>query len=110
MKAFEGFSVEPSVVRNSLILTGLTLRTFSTAVSDPAPFPPIQLALATRSPLKGVGPDVILNVALTLWSRAIVVANVLEVLRLPSTSTVHCASGRARLIVTSETGAPLVLV
>ncbi len=55
-------------VRNSLILIGLTLRTFSVVVSDClAPFVGfVHEALPIRSPLKGAGPEVTLKVALTL--------------------------------------------
>src|SRR5689334_21779600 len=59
---------EPSLMRNSLILTGLTFRTLAVVVSDcltpVARF--VHWARPTMSPLKGVGPDVTLNVALTV--------------------------------------------
>src|SRR5450756_1147864 len=55
-------------IRNSLILIGLTFRTFSAVVSNC--LPPcvgfVHQALPTRSPLKGAGPEVTLKVALTL--------------------------------------------
>src|SRR5665213_191271 len=76
---------------NSLILTGLTFRTFSAIVSDCAwPFA-VQEALATRSPLKAVGPEVTLNVALTLEPGATGSANVFEVSVTPETTEVHLA-------------------
>src|SRR5262245_18937374 len=55
-------------IRNSLIVIGLTFRTFSTAVSI-CFGPPAELvhhALPTRSPSKGAGPEVTLNLALRL--------------------------------------------
>ena len=50
-------------MRNSLILIGLVLRTFS-AIDADCPSP--HVALPIRSPLNGAGPEVTLNVALTL--------------------------------------------
>src|ERR1022692_3146848 len=51
---------------NSLILTGLTFRSFTVVVSDCVlPFA-VQEAFATKSPLKAVGPDMILYVILRL--------------------------------------------
>src|SRR5215831_13951834 len=58
---------EPALTRNSLILTGLTFRTFSVVVSDWVfPFAFVHETLPTRSPLNAAVPDVTLNVALTL--------------------------------------------
>src|SRR5215469_2904870 len=58
---------EPALIRNSLILIGLTFRTFSAVVSDCVlPFAFVHEALATRSPLNGAIPEATLNVALTL--------------------------------------------
>src|ERR1039458_4686880 len=51
---------------NSLILTGRTLRTFSSVVSECLPLGLFQEASATRSPLKDDWPEVTLKVALTL--------------------------------------------
>ena len=67
-------------MRNSLILTGLTFRTFSAVVSDcvlPSRF--VHEALPTRSPLKAAGPEVTLKVALTLAPGATGSANVFDV-------------------------------
>ena len=58
----------PALMRNSLILIGLTLRTFSAVVSD-CVTPLVACfheARPTRSPLKAAGPEVTLKVALTL--------------------------------------------
>ena len=53
-----GLAGEPALTRNSLILIGLTFRTFSAAVSDCvtplAAF--FHEARPTRSPLKAAGP------------------------------------------------------
>src|SRR5207244_2688262 len=71
MNEFVELVVDPSLMRNSLIFTGLTFRTFSAVVSDCVrPFV-IQEALPTRSPLNASGPDVILKVALTVAPGAI---------------------------------------
>src|SRR3954465_7773160 len=51
------------LLANSLILMALVLRAFSTTVSVCAlPVASVQEALAKRSPLKDVGPEVTLNV------------------------------------------------
>src|SRR5690348_2338271 len=79
----------PALMRNSLILTGLTFRTFSTVVSVcllPVGF--VHLALATRSPLNKAGPEVTLKVALTLVFGARS-ANVLDVPTAPVNKAVH---------------------
>ena len=74
-------------MRNSLILTGLTFRTFSAVVSDC--FWPVdwfvQEALPIRSPLKAAGPEVTLKVALTLAPGATGSANVFDVSAVPET-------------------------
>src|SRR5437868_6299052 len=66
MNALVGLS--PVAMRNSLILIGLTLRTFSIVVSDclapAAGF--VHEAVPTRSPLNAAGPEVTVNVALTV--------------------------------------------
>src|SRR6266536_231368 len=66
MNALVGLVLLPA--RNSLILTGLTLRTFSAVI--PNCLVPcvgfVHEALPIRSPLKGAGPEVTLKVALTL--------------------------------------------
>ena len=75
-------------MRNSLILIGLTFRTFSAVVSDC--FPPVagfvHEALPTRSPLKAAGPEVTLKVALTLAPGATGSANVFDVSVLPASN------------------------
>src|SRR5690349_5131919 len=81
---------EPALMRNSLILIGLTFRTFSVVVSDwVRPFT-VQEALPTRSPLKAAGPDVTLKVALTLAPGATGSANVFDVSLPPESTEVHC--------------------
>src|SRR3954471_8423867 len=86
------FMGEPSLMRNSLILIGLTFRTFSAVISDC--FAPVvwfvHWALPTRSPLKAAGPDVTLKVALTLAPGATGSAIVADVLVAPGTTAVHC--------------------
>ena len=87
-------------MRNSLILTGLTFRTFSAVVSDC--FAPlvwfVHEALPTRSPLKAAGPEVTLKVALTLAPGATGSANVADVPVVPETTAVHPAGhGNAQL-------------
>src|SRR6186713_2979841 len=98
-------------LRNSLIVIGLTLRTFSTAVSDcfapPAAF--VHRALPTRSPLKAAVADVTLNVALTLAPGAIGSAIVAEVLAVPVTTAAH-PLGTDKLNSTPPSGAPVVFV
>ena len=73
---------------NSLILTGLTFRTFSAVVSDC--FAPlvgfVHEALPTRSPLKAAGPEVTLKVALTLAPGATGSAKVFDVSVVPETT------------------------
>src|SRR5208337_233261 len=99
---------DPELMRNSLILTGLTFRTFSAAVSDC--FLPlagfVHEALPTRSPLNAAGPEVTLKVALTLAPDATRSANVFEVSLVPGTKDVHCLLGAEMLNWTSTAGAP----
>src|SRR5262245_41240090 len=66
MNELVGLSLVP--VRNSLILIGLTLRTFSVVVSHGlAPVVgSVHEAVPTRSPLKAAGPEVTVKVALTV--------------------------------------------
>src|ERR1700678_3663710 len=103
------------LMRNSLILTGLTFRTFSAVVSEcfpPAVLPEVGFvheALPTRSPLKAAGPEVILKVALTLAPGATGSANVADVLVAPETKAVHCL-GTETLNWTPNAGAPVVFV
>ena len=101
----------PELMRNSLTLTGLTFRTFSTVVSDCSlPLSAfIHDALPTRSPFKASGPDVTLNVALTLAPFATGPANVFELSEVPKTTAVHCF-GTEILNRTSLAAAPVVLV
>src|SRR5678815_1217665 len=98
-------------LRNSLIVIGLTLRTFSTAVSDcfvpPAAF--VHRALPTRSPLKAAVDDVTVKVALTLAPGAIGTAIVADALDVPGTTAVH-PLGTDRLNSTPVAGAPVVFV
>ena len=104
LKSSMNESVE--LTANSLILTGLTFRTFSVAVSDCVwPFA-VQEALAIRSPLKAAGPEVTLKVALTLAPGATGSANVLEV-PLPSETTEVQPAGTEMLNLTSIAGALL---
>src|ERR1700691_4312576 len=96
MNEFVEFVVEPSLTRNSLILTGLTFRTFSAVVSEcvlPAVPPEVGFvheALPTRSPLKAAGPEVTLKVALTTAPGATGPAIVFDVSVAPATKEVHC--------------------
>src|ERR1051326_158584 len=99
-------------MRNSLILIGLTFRTFSAVVSDC--FLPVvrfdHCALPTRSPLNAAGPEVTLNVARTPAPGATGSVNVMDVLLVPATKEVHCGSGTERLNSTPPAGAPVVFV
>src|ERR1051325_7977795 len=92
MNEFVGLAAVPSLTRNSLILIGLTFRTFSAVVSDC--FAPlvwfVHWALPTRSPLKAAGPEVTLKVALTLAPGATGPAIVTDVLVEPGATEVHC--------------------
>src|SRR5450755_518876 len=83
--------------RNSLILIGLTFRTFSAVVSDCLPPCPgfVHEALPVRSPLKAAGPDVTRKVALTLA---------------PGATEVHCLLGTEMLSFTPTAGDPVVFV
>src|SRR4051794_9148746 len=99
-------------MRNSLILMGLTFRTFSTVLS--ACFAPlawfVHWAVPARSPLKNAGPDVSLNVALTLAPGATGSAIVTDVLLVPGTTEAHCLLGTEMLNWTPAAGAPVVFV
>src|ERR1017187_4452705 len=92
-------------MRNSLILIGLTFRTFSAVVASNFFAPLVQEALPTRSPLKAAGPEVTLKVALTLAPGATGSANVVE----PEATAVH-PFGVAMLSLTPAAGAPVVFV
>src|SRR5580693_10813605 len=100
-----------ALMRNSLILIGLTLRTFSAVVSDRVPpcsgF--VHEALATRSPLKAAGPEVTLKVALTLAPGATGSVNVFAALVAPETTAVHPV-GTEMLNFRPAAGALVVLV
>ncbi len=101
----ESVELEPALMRNSLILIGLTLRTFSAVVSDCVlPFA-VHETLPTRSPLKAAGPEVTLKVALTLAPGATGAAMVVA----PEAAAVH-PLGAERLNLTPEAGAPVVFV
>src|ERR1017187_5209765 len=105
MNELVGFAGEPVLMRNSLILTGLTLRTFS-AIAATDCFPSlVQEALPTRSPLKAAGPEVNLNVALTLAPGAIGSANEVG----PEAAAVQ-PFGAEMLNLTPVAGAPVVFV
>src|SRR5579863_3464726 len=108
----ESVEFRPEPMRNSLILIGLTLRTFPAIVSDcvlPLAWF-VQEAFASRSPLKAAGPEVTLKVALTLAPGATGSANVLDVSVLPETTEVHWLRGTVILNFTLEAGAPVVFV
>src|SRR5208337_4415548 len=94
-----------ALTANSLILIGLTFRTFSIAVSDWLAPAVVQEALATRSPLKAAGPEVTLNVALTLAPGVTESANVFEVSAPPETTEFQPA-GTEMLNLTPSAGAP----
>src|SRR5437867_1072694 len=102
---------EPALMRNSLILIGLTFRTFSAVVSDS--FAPlvwfVHWALPARSPLKAAGPEVTLKVALTLAPGATGSTVVTVVLVAPGTKDVHCL-GTEMLNWMPTAGAPVVFV
>src|SRR5215471_4782944 len=109
MNALVGLVLVPA--RNSLILIGLTFRTFSAVVS--LCLPPfigfVHEALPTRSPLNGAGPEVTVKVALTLAPGA-TESNVLEVSVVPGTTEAHCLSGTEMLSFTPTARDPVVLV
>src|SRR5712672_2376913 len=96
--------------RNSLILIGLTFRTASAVVADR--LPPlvgfVHETWPTRSPLKGTGPEVTWNVALTLAPGA-TESNVCDVSVVPGTTEVHCL-GTEMLSFTPAAVDPVVFV
>src|SRR3954449_1508324 len=94
------FAGEPLPIRNSLILIALVLRTFS-AIDEDCPSP--HVALPIRSPLNGAGPEVTLNVALTLSPGATGSATVFG-------ASVVQPAGAAMLSFTPVTGDPVVFV
>src|SRR6185437_5677784 len=99
--------------RNSLIVIGLTFRTFSVVVADcrpPCPGPGfVHEALPIRSPLKGTGPEVTVKVALTLAPGA-TEPNVRELSNVPETTDLHCLSGTVMLSRTPTAVDPVVFV
>src|SRR5215469_7120496 len=109
MKALVGLVLVPA--RNSLILIGLTFRTFSAVVPlCLAPFAGLaHEALPTRSPLKGTGPEVRVKVALTLAPGA-TESNVFDVSVVPGMTEVHCLLGTVMLSFTPTARDPVVLV
>src|SRR5207248_6139911 len=109
MNALVGLALLPA--RNSLILIGLTLRTFSAVVSNRLPPCPgfVHEALPIRSPLKGAGPEVTLKVALTLAPGA-TESNVFDVSVVPATKEVHCSPGTEMLSLTPTAVDPVVFV
>src|SRR5215469_3097672 len=96
--------------RNSLILIGLTFRTFSAVVVNC--LPPrvgfVHAALPIRSPLKGSGPEVTWKVALTLAPGA-TEANVCDAWPVPGMTEVH-PLGTAMLSRASTAVDPVVFV
>src|SRR5512136_577599 len=104
-----GLVGEPALMRNSLIFTGLTFRTFWAVVSDCVrPFA-VHEALPTRSPLKPAGPEATLKAALTLAPGATGSANVFDVPVEPETTEVHPV-GTETANLTPVAGAPVVFV
>ena len=112
MNEFVGLLGDPELIRNSLILTGLTFRTFSAVVSDcwTPLVESVHKTLPTRSPLKAAGPVVTLKVALTLAPGATGSAKVFDVSVAPETKAVHCLLGAEMLNLTPFAGAPVVFV
>src|SRR5690348_6548847 len=103
---------ELELMRNSLILIGLVLRTLSAVVWDclsPLVWF-VHEALPIRSPFKACSPEVTLNVALTLAPGATGAAKVFDTSLLPETKEVHCLPGKEMLNVTCVAGAPVVFV
>src|SRR5690242_13175611 len=96
MNALVELAVVP--VLNSLILIGLTFRTFSAVVSTlrgPCTGS-VHEALPTRSPFSAFGPEVTLNVAVTLAPGA-TESNVTDSFVLPATTEVQLGSGTEML-------------
>ncbi len=103
---------ELELMRNSLIFTGLTFRTFSVVISicRLLLFELVHETLPTRSPLRAAEPEVILKVALTLAPGSMGSVNVLDASFVPETEEVHCLLGAAMLSVTSRAGSPVLFV
>src|SRR5689334_7298220 len=101
---------EPELIANSLILIGLTLRTFWIVFSDSdLPAALIHEALPIRSPLNASRPEVTLKVAITVAPGATGSANVLDV-SVPPAATADQPAGVVMLNFRPVTGAPVVLV
>src|SRR5579872_4539472 len=103
----ESVELEGELMRNSLILTGLTFRTFSAVVSD-CVLPVVRFvhdALPARSPLKAAGPEVTLKVALTVAPGA----TESNVVGAPVAEEVH-PFGTEMLNLTAAAGTPVVFV
>src|SRR4051794_38261141 len=110
MNEFVGLLGGAELMRNSLILTGLTFRTFSVVVSDCVlPLGFVHETLPTRSPLKAAGPDVTLKLALTLAPGGTGSENVFDVWVVSETREVHCL-GTVMLNLTPVAGTPVVFV
>src|SRR4051812_24517295 len=94
---------------NSLILIGLTFRTFSTALSvcTGPPFASAHETSATRSPLNGVGPEVTLKVATTVAPGATGPTTVAGV---EAEAVAVQPRGPERLSLTLLTAAPVVFL
>src|ERR1041385_3257300 len=109
MNALVGLSLVP--VRNSLILIGLTLRTFSVVVSD-CLAPVVRFVHETtprRSPLKAPGPEVTVKTALTV-SPGATRPNFIDFWVVPGTNEVQNRAGTAMLNSTSDATDPVALV
>src|ERR1043166_8379250 len=104
MNEFVELVVEPSLTRNSLILTGLTFRAFWAVVSDCVLPLAVHEAFPTRSPLKAAGPEVTLKVALAVAPGA--TESVLDV---DVCAAIHCL-GTVRLSLSPVTVVPVVFV
>src|SRR5690348_7352664 len=109
MNPLVGLALVPA--RNSLILIGLTFRTFSVVVSPClAPFAGfVHEALPIRSPLNAAGPEVTVKVALTLAPGA-TESNVCDLSVVPGRKEVHRLSGTEMLNFTPAARDPVVLV
>src|SRR5690242_10964483 len=99
----------PELMRNSLIRTDGTFRTFSAAVSDSVLPLLVHRAVATRSPLNAAGPEVTLNIALTIAPGATGSVKVFAVSVPPVTTEAHCF-GPLMLRRRFSAGAPVVFV
>src|ERR1051325_10530543 len=103
LKSSMNESVAP--LANSLILMGLTLRTFSVAESDCSCPSVFQEAFAIRSPLNADLPEVTLNVVLTVAPGVTGPAMVEELF-----ATTFHPRGAEMLNLMSDTGAPVTFL